>query len=88
MERRNWFGHKRFGYGIGPRTWEGWLSILGFAIVLAAGMAVLKFMIGDVPHPWPGLIALAWTAVCTGLFFWIAEGRTEGDMRWRWGGRD
>ena len=25
---RGWFGPKRSGYGIGPRTWQGWLATL------------------------------------------------------------
>lgn len=24
-ERRPWFGPKRFGYGLAPRTWQGYL---------------------------------------------------------------
>jgi hypothetical protein len=25
--KRPWFGPKRFGYGIGPQTWQGWLLV-------------------------------------------------------------
>jgi hypothetical protein len=35
--RQQWFGAKRFGYGFGPRTWQGYLvtAILAlFAIVV------------------------------------------------------
>jgi hypothetical protein len=37
--RQQWFGAKRFGYGFGPRTWQGYLvtAILTvFAIVVGA----------------------------------------------------
>jgi hypothetical protein len=26
-----WFGRKRFGYGWGPRTWQGYVVVLVFA---------------------------------------------------------
>jgi hypothetical protein len=25
--KRPWFGPKRFGYGVGPQTWQGWLLV-------------------------------------------------------------
>jgi len=35
--RQPWFGQKRFGYGFGPRTWQGYLVtaiLAGFAIIV------------------------------------------------------
>jgi hypothetical protein len=35
--REQWFGAKRFGYGFGPRTWQGYLVtavLAGFAIAV------------------------------------------------------
>jgi hypothetical protein len=37
-DKQPWFGQKRFGYGFGPRTWQGYLvtAILAvFAVVVA-----------------------------------------------------
>jgi hypothetical protein len=36
--RRPWFGPKRIGFGIGPRTWQGWLilAVPTAAIVILA----------------------------------------------------
>lgn len=31
---RTWFGEKRHGWGISPHTWEGWLLLVIFVIVL------------------------------------------------------
>ena len=31
-----WFGPKRYGYGIGPRGWQGWLASLVFLAGLLA----------------------------------------------------
>jgi hypothetical protein len=35
--RQPWFGQKRFGYGFGPRTWQGYLVtaiLAAFAIIV------------------------------------------------------
>ena len=34
-EREPWFGRKRFGIGVGPRTWQGALVVLAIVAVLA-----------------------------------------------------
>ena len=33
-DQRPWFGPKRTGYGIGPRTWQGWAVVLGGAVIV------------------------------------------------------
>jgi len=32
--KRPWFGPKRFGYGISPKTWQGWLIVAVFVAVV------------------------------------------------------
>jgi hypothetical protein len=32
MTRQPWFGPKRLGFGIGPRSWQGWCLIAVFAV--------------------------------------------------------
>jgi hypothetical protein len=37
-DKQPWFGRKRFGYGFGPRTWQGYLVttiLLVYVIVVA-----------------------------------------------------
>jgi hypothetical protein len=34
MRFKGWFGRKRIGYGVGPRSWEGWLATAVFAAAL------------------------------------------------------
>lgn len=29
-----WFGRKRFGLGFGPRSWQGWLTLLIYAVLM------------------------------------------------------
>lgn len=40
-QRRPWFGPKRFGYGLAPRTWQGYLITAAgvLAIVLISALA-------------------------------------------------
>jgi hypothetical protein len=39
-DRRPWFGAKRFGYGFGPRTWQGYL-ITGILALFAIAVGTL-----------------------------------------------
>jgi hypothetical protein len=35
MRFKGWFGRKAVGYGIGPRSWQGWLvSVIAVAAIL------------------------------------------------------
>ena len=38
--RQPWFGPKRFGYGYGPRTWQGYLLVLVSLVPLIVLAAV------------------------------------------------
>jgi hypothetical protein len=37
-DKQPWFGPKRFGYGYGPRTWQGWVvtGVLVLFVILVA----------------------------------------------------
>jgi len=37
--KRPWFGPKRIGYGISPKTWQGWL-ILAVFVAAVTGIAL------------------------------------------------
>jgi hypothetical protein len=52
--RQPWFGRKTFGYGYGPRTWQGYLvtAVLALFAVLVATLTKGHFpgmLIGIVP---------------------------------------
>jgi CDP-diglyceride synthetase len=51
MLQRNkyWFGPKRFGIGISPKTWEGWVCVIVYCL------AMLLFR--RLAHPTPGALA-------------------------------
>ena len=85
-----WFKSKRFGYGATPINWKGWLS--SFVLIFAV-LAVVRLMV----LPGPGAPAqpiwemLMGVAIVLGLivgFSRFAKGKTEGEWRWRWGGRE
>lgn len=36
-----WFGPKQIGFGISPKTWQGWLIVVGGAAALVVVVRVL-----------------------------------------------
>ena len=88
MTSRAWFGHKRFGAGFNPKTWEGWLSTLTFVVVVAGGLKLILDRGAGLPAP--GLIGTAWvvaTAVAFLVLVWIKRDRSK-PVKFRWGFRD
>jgi len=41
-QRQPWFGPKRFGWGIGPRTWQGWAVTVVVAAAFVVGSRALQ----------------------------------------------
>jgi len=37
-----WFGPKRYGYGFGPRGWQGWLATIAFLAILLADTRLFR----------------------------------------------
>jgi uncharacterized membrane protein YjgN (DUF898 family) len=80
-----WFKQKRFGYGAGlPKTWQGYVAILGFIAVVAAVGLFTPTLFED--KALGALIAITIVIVLTVPFLIVCEARTEGGWRWRWGG--
>lgn len=40
LVRTPWFGDKRVGFGLSPRTWQGWGLTAGFAVLIVGTMRV------------------------------------------------
>jgi hypothetical protein len=76
-----WFPAKRYGWGWGlPATWQGWVFLIIWLIVIAAGARFLP------PHQRPlrfALFVVAMVAVMTAVCY--AKGEPP---RWRWGDKD
>ena len=59
-----WFGPKRFGFGIGPASWQGWVVMLVF--VVGAVGAAQAFQ--DQPPLMFGSLAALLVALCVTIF--------------------
>ena len=79
-ESKYWFPAKRYGWGWGPpRTWQGWLVLLGFFALLAAGAFVF------LPKLQTGYFLVYTTLLVASL---IAVCYVTGEPpKWRWGDR-
>jgi hypothetical protein len=74
-----WFPAKRYGWGWGPPiTWQGWVVMLAFAVLLVAGALIL--LPGQSPAEFIGYVVVL-TVLLTGVCWWKGE-----PPRWRWGG--
>lgn len=60
-----WFGRKRFGWGFGPRTWQGLAATLVYVVLMVVLKALVK---GDHALQVATLIGLS--VVFLVLFFW------------------
>ncbi len=80
-----WFRPKKFGYGATPVAWQGW-AVVAIGVIAIAGAAWLILE----PH---GRQSGAWVAffaseaVVLALLWIVSRRHTDGEWRWRWGGR-
>lgn len=65
--RAYWFGRKRFGFGFGPRTWQGWAATLVY-VALMLMLARIFSANGDHTLRIIGMIVL--TVAFLLLFLW------------------
>ena len=81
-----WFRPKRYGYGATPVTWEGWALTIAFVIVVATSIIAMELLAGTANSPaW-----LIWATLVAVAIWWFAalcRRHTDGEWRWRWGGR-
>ncbi|MCX5705843.1 MAG: hypothetical protein NTZ92_07305 [Candidatus Omnitrophica bacterium] len=85
-----WFKPKQYGWGAYPVTWQGWLLTFCFAFLCAAAFFI------DVPMTETGLAGTFRDylrygldiIILTALFLIVAIGKTEGEIKWRWGSKN
>jgi hypothetical protein len=80
-----WFRPKTYGYGATPNTWQGWAVIVGFVIVIAA--AALLILPYRAQSPAALIVFLAVEALVLAALWVVCRRKTDGEWRWRWGGR-
>ena len=79
-----WFKPKRYGYGATPVTWQGWAVTLGTVLAM---VAVSLFLRLTERHYWAVAVMLAFDAGAVVTLFVVSRHKTDGEWRWRWGGR-
>jgi hypothetical protein len=83
-----WFKPKRYGLGARPVTWQGWaVSYAYLGLVLSLFWCFVAARAGEVSTG----VLLLWfllVGIATLLFMRFARSKTEGEWRWRWGGRE
>ncbi|MDM7930449.1 hypothetical protein [Tabrizicola sp.] len=85
-----WFKPKTHGYGAAPRNWKGWAAILLVILVslaLVGWLLLLPLASGNVPSLGRILLFLVLDVALIIAFIVIARKKTDGDWRWRWGGK-
>lgn len=85
------FKPKTHGYGAAPADWRGWAAILAFGLVqvLVVGLGLLwPIARGGEPSIARFLVWMGISVVLTLGFLWWVRRNTDGQWRWRWGGKD
>jgi uncharacterized membrane protein HdeD (DUF308 family) len=80
-----WFRPKSYGYGATPNTWQGWAVIAVALIVMV--VAALLILPHRTQSPAALVVFLGVEAVVIAALWVICRRKTEGEWRWRWGGR-
>jgi hypothetical protein len=77
--KKYWFKAKTYGYGWYPATWQAWLILLAYLIVLVALIYIFETDIEK-------YLAFYFIAVfvLTGLLIYISYKKGE-PAKWRWG---
>lgn len=73
-----WFKRKLYGWGWVPVTWQGWLSILIWAILFTLSMVMIEKN-GD--EIWKNLVVVF---ILTIILLWVCYKKGE-KPRWCWG---
>jgi hypothetical protein len=80
-----WFRPKTYGYGATPNTWQGWAVVAASVIVIvAAALLILPYR---AQNPAALIVFLVVEAAVLAVLWNICRRKTDGEWRWRWGGR-
>ena len=79
-----WFKQRRFGFGATPVTWQGWVFVLVFLVVVLGCMS-LVMLAGSYNSPAGAIAALIGILAALAVMMVVGWRKTEGGWRWRWG---
>jgi len=80
-----WFKAKRYGWGWYPATWQGWLVLFGY-FVLLLGDAAGKNIFVDQPSSDNVLSFVIDAVILAAILIFICY-KTGEKPGWRWGGK-
>ena len=84
--KKYWFKPKRYGYGMTPASWEGWLITLGFILILLGfGKYIGMFEAEADQSKDIAIKFISGVLVLSLLFVRASESRCDGELKWRWG---
>lgn len=91
MPENHWFRPKTHGYGAAPTNWKGWAVIAVF--MLATGLLTWLVLLRPALESGrtdPGLIVvwLVMVAALVTVMLLFGKSKTDGDWKWRWGGKE
>ena len=81
-EEKYWFKAKTYGYGWTPSTWQGWVVILAYLVVLA--LIYLNTASQHLSDEDSALTFVPQVLVATTILIVVAWKKGE-PARWRWG---
>ena len=86
-----WFKPRRYGYGVVPKDWRGWLAVV-LLIAIDVALTVWLMVLPTVEMTGPTIVEFVGWVASTGLitliFVAFSRARTDGEWRWRWGEKD
>lgn len=80
-----WFKRKLYGWGWTPATWQGWLVLAVFIILITLNAFRIDFNSHSASDTLINFISQ--TIILGALFIWICLKKAE-RPRWQWGLRD
>jgi len=83
-EKRLWFRNKRYGYGWTPATWEGWMTILLYVMLLVPLVRNI-ILLADTHPQFDDVVLLAFGKIflLTGMLLLICYLKGE-KPKWQW----
>jgi uncharacterized membrane protein YhaH (DUF805 family) len=75
MNKKMWFKRKLYGWGWTPATWEGWLIILLWIIILVS-------LVQTMDHEW--FKNIIFIIIMTSILIFICYKKGE-KPKWQWG---
>lgn len=78
-----WFKRKKYGYGWYPVTWQGWLVIVIYLVLLFAMIASVEAL--DLSEELSAYIVIIVVTLTTSFLVSISYIKGEKPLRWQWG---